>query len=59
MGTELHKGVSTLFNPATPADYKPSCVERLSRRLQRVEDDLTGRQYLMGDAFTVAEGLVK
>ena len=55
IGTELHKGFSPLFNPATPADYKPSCLERLSSRLQWVEGELAGKQYLMGDTFTVAD----
>jgi glutathione S-transferase len=55
IGTELHKGFSPLFNPSTPADYKPSCLERLSSRLQWVEGELAGKQYLMGDQFTVAD----
>ena len=55
IGTELHKGFSPLFNPTTPAEYKPSCLERLSSRLQWVEGELAGKQYLMGDSFTVAD----
>jgi len=55
IGTELHKGFSPLFNPATPADYKPSCLERLGARLKWVEGELAGKQYLMGDTFTVAD----
>jgi glutathione S-transferase len=55
IGTELHKGFSPLFNPSTPADYKPSCLERLSSRLQWVDGELAGKLYLMGDQFTVAD----
>jgi glutathione S-transferase len=55
IGTELHKGFSPLFNPATPADYKPSCLERLTSRLQWVEGELAGKQYLLGDTFSVAD----
>jgi glutathione S-transferase len=55
IGTELHKGFSPLFNPATPAEYKPSCLERLSSRLQWVDGELAGKLYLMGDQFTVAD----
>ena len=55
IGTELHKGFSPLFNPATPADYKPGCLERLGQRLQWVEGELAGKQYLMGDSFSVAD----
>ena len=56
IGTELHKGFSPLFNPATPEDYKPVVRERLLQRLQWVDSQLAGKQYLMGDQFTVADG---
>lgn len=56
IGTELHKGFSPLFNPATPEDYKPMVRERLLQRLQWVDSQLAGNQYLMGDQFTVADG---
>ncbi|MDD2176045.1 glutathione transferase GstA [Acidovorax sp. D2M1] len=56
IGTELHKGFSPLFNPATPEDYKPLVRERLLQRLQWVDGQLAGKQYLMGDPFTVADG---
>ena len=56
IGTELHKGFSPLFNPATPEEYKPVVRERLLQRLQWVDSQLAGKQYLMGDPFTVADG---
>ncbi|MCA0240090.1 MAG: glutathione transferase GstA [Proteobacteria bacterium] len=56
IGTELHKGFSPLFNPATPEDYKPVVKERLMSRLGWVDQQLAGKQYLMGDDFTVADG---
>ncbi len=56
IGTELHKGFSPLFNPATPEEYKPLVRERLLQRLQWVDSQLAGKQYLMGDQFTVADG---
>jgi glutathione S-transferase len=56
IGTELHKGFSPLFNPATPDDYKPLVRERLLQRLQWADGQLAGKQYLMGDQFTVADG---
>ncbi len=56
IGTELHKGFSPLFNPATPEEYKPMVRDRLQQRLQRVDGQLAGKQYLMGDQFTVADG---
>ena len=56
IGTELHKGFSPLFNPATPEDYKTIAKDRLVSRLRWVNEQLEGKQYLMGDTFTVADG---
>ena len=56
IGTELHQGFGPLFNPATPEEYKPMVRERLLQRLQWVDSQLAGKQYLMGDQFTVADG---
>ncbi|MEO8544491.1 MAG: glutathione transferase GstA [Burkholderiaceae bacterium] len=55
IGTELHKGFSPLFNPATPAEYKTMVVDRLLSRLKWVDGELAGKQYLMGDTFSVAD----
>ncbi len=55
IGTELHKGFGPLFNPATPADYKPLVIERLLSRLSWVDQQLEGRAYLMGEQFSVAD----
>ena len=55
IGTEVHKGFSPLFNPATPEDYKPIARERVLSRLTWVDGQLAGKQYLMGDAFSVAD----
>ena len=56
IGTELHKGFSPLFNPATPQEVKDAAKERLAGRLKWVDGELAGKQYLMGDSFTVADG---
>ena len=55
ISSELHKGFAPLFNPATPADYKPKVIEKLLSRLQWVDGQLAGKQYLMGDAYSVAD----
>ena len=52
---ELHKGFSPLFNPATPADFKPVAAAKLVERLTWVDSQLAGKQYLMGDTFTVED----
>jgi glutathione S-transferase len=56
IGTELHKGFTPLFRADTPVDYKPLIIERLRSRLKYVDDQLAGKNYLMGDQFTVADG---
>jgi glutathione S-transferase len=56
IGTELHKGFSPLFNPATPEDYKTIAKDRLMSRLRWVNEQLEGKTFLMGDRFTVADG---
>jgi len=53
--SELHKGFSPLFNPATPEDYKPVARAALMARLTWVNAQLEGKQYLMGEQFTVAD----
>lgn len=53
--SELHKQYSPLFNPATPDDYKPILRQRLRSRYEWVDQQLEGRDYLMGAAFTVAD----
>jgi glutathione S-transferase len=55
ISTELHKNFAPLFNPATPAEYKPMVVEKLLSRFKWVDEQLAGKQYLMGDAFSVAD----
>ncbi|MBL8333904.1 MAG: glutathione transferase GstA [Rubrivivax sp.] len=55
IGTELHKGFSPLFNPATPDAYKDIAKERLNGRLKWVNEQLEGKAYLMGDRFSVAD----
>ncbi len=56
IGTEIHKGFSPLFNPATPEEYKPIAKTRLESRLEWVDKQLAGKQFLMGDQFCVADG---
>ena len=53
--SELHKGFSPLFNPTTPDDYKPLAKAKLNERFAWVDSQLAGKQYLMGDTFSVAD----
>ncbi len=56
IGTEVHKGFSPLFNPATPEEFKTATKTKLAQRLAWVDSELAGKQFLMGDTFTVADG---
>jgi glutathione S-transferase len=53
--SELHKGIGGLFNPAMPQDGKAVIRDRAAARLKWVDEQLEGKSYLMGDAFTIAD----
>ena len=55
IGTELHKSCSPFFNPAAPQEWKDIARANLERRLAYAEAQLAGRDYLMGEDFTVAD----
>jgi glutathione S-transferase len=54
--SEIHKGFSPLFSPETPEDYKPVASKRLAGRFDWLSKQLEGREYLVGNRFTVADG---
>lgn len=53
--SELHKGFSPLFNPATVEEAKTQARAALQGRLSWVNQQLEGKQYLLGDQFSVAD----
>ena len=53
--SEIHKGFSPLFSPETPEDYKPVARKRLAARFDWLSKQLEGRDYLLGEHFTVAD----
>lgn len=55
IGTELHKTFSPLFNPAAPQEWKEQCRASIERRLGYVNEQLAGKDYLMGADFSVAD----
>ena len=55
IGTEIHKNFSPLFRPDTSADWKAAARATLERRLAFVDQALTGRDYLLGSLFSVAD----
>jgi glutathione S-transferase len=55
ISSELHKGFSPLFNPAMPEEAKALSRTRLGERFAWINDQLEGKQHLMGDTFSVAD----
>ena len=55
IGTEVHKNFSPFFNPAATPEMKDLARANLQRRLGYVNDQLAGRDFLMGDTFSVAD----
>ena len=53
--SELHKGIGGLFNPAMPEEAKALMREKATSRLKWVDEQLEGRDYTMGNAFSVAD----
>jgi glutathione S-transferase len=53
--SEIHKGFGSVFNPAMPEEGKAVARARVLTRLQWVDQQLEGKQYLMGDAFSLPD----
>lgn len=55
VASELHKNFSPLFQPVIPDDVKTFFSDRLMGKFKYVDQMLAGRDYLMGDHFTVPD----
>ena len=55
IGTELHKTLGSLFNPATSDEAKATAKTAIAKKLTYLNDQLAKKQYLMGGNFTVAD----
>lgn len=45
-----------MFTPGTPEETKTAAKERLASRFKWIDEQLAGKNYLMGEQFTVADG---
>ena len=54
--TELHKNLGPMFSPVLTEEAKPFFKDRAMSKFKYLETALTGRDYLMGKQFTVADG---
>ncbi|MDI9776784.1 glutathione transferase GstA [Pseudomonas putida] len=55
IGTELHKTLAALFNPSISPEAKSKTIETFGKRLGFVDKALQGKDYLTGNAFSVAD----
>jgi glutathione S-transferase len=55
IGTEIHSNFRPLFNPAASADSKDQGRQNLAKRLAWVDGELAGKDYLLGEHFSVAD----
>ena len=53
--SELHKPMGALFGKDLHEDTRRATKERLAGRLQWLDGQLEGKQYAMGDSFSVAD----
>jgi glutathione S-transferase len=53
--SELHKSFGPIFRPTTPDAYKTISKENLGKRFDWLDKELSGKQYLMGNQFSVAD----
>jgi glutathione S-transferase len=53
--SELHKGFGNFFNPAMNDGWRQAVTERLGVRLDWLAKQMDGKQYVMGDKFSVAD----
>jgi glutathione S-transferase len=53
--SEMHKGMGNFFSPAMNDGWRQAVTDRLGVRLDWLAKQLEGKQYLMGDKFSVAD----
>ncbi len=54
--SEIHKGFNPLFDPTLSAEVKQVFKDKLGKRFDWLSTQLQGKDYLMGNHFTVADG---
>lgn len=55
IATELHKNYSPLFNPQTPEAVQQERRANLDKRYGYIEQLLSGKDFLTGDTFSIAD----
>lgn len=55
VNSEMHAWVGPLFQPNTPEETKQTIHQKFAGRLQYVNEQLAGKDYIMGGQFSVAD----
>lgn len=55
IATEVHKQIGAMFNPKMTPEMKAVQIGVIDRRMGALDTMLAGKQYLMGDAFSIAD----
>ena len=55
INSEIHKSYSPLFSADTPEQTRQASLEKIGKRLDFVEANLVGKDYLTGNTFTIAD----
>jgi glutathione S-transferase len=55
LGSEVHQNFLPLFAPAEAVVNQEAARSAIVRRFDYIDRELTGRDYLLGDSFTVAD----
>lgn len=55
IATEVHKQIGAMFNPKMTPEMKAVQIAVIDRRMGALDKMLDGKQYLMGDAFSIAD----
>ena len=56
INSEVHKPMGSMFNPEMNAETRAQTIVNVGKRLDWLTKKLDGKNYLMGDTFTVADG---
>ena len=53
--SDIHQALSILFDKSITDDYRNAVRARIAKRFDWIAGELAGKQYLMGDKFSVAD----
>ena len=56
ISSELHKPLGSFFRRDLPDSERELIMKKITKRLNYINNSLKGKQFLMGDLFTVSDG---